>query len=164
METFTFGSASGTRLAFYFFVSIAVLVGFAVYWLLAHPDVRRERFRSWPAASRDTALTIGVAMALVVILGVYFTSLSGFQRLELHGNELRVFYILPRHNVVFRRDQIAAVRRTKSYQGRWCLNLYTTAGHRLESARADEATVRRAWERLNAFLQPPPGKRPLVIQ
>jgi hypothetical protein len=164
METFTFGSASGITFAFYLFLLIGLLIGFAVYWLLAHPEARKERFRSWPAASRPVAAVIGAGVALLVILGVYFTSLAGFHRLELRGDDLRVVYILPQRTEGFRRGQIAEVRRTSGYRGMWRLDLYTPAGRRVESAQGDYATVRQAWARVEAYLEPPSGSGPRSVQ
>jgi hypothetical protein len=155
MESFTFGSASGSTLAFYFFLAIGLFIGFAVYWLLAHPGARKERYRNWPAASRPTAAAIGAGVALLVILGIYFTSLDGFYKLELQGDKIQLAYILPRRAEVFRRDQIAEVRRAPSYKGLWRLELYTPSGRRIESAQGNYATVRKAWERVSIFLKPP---------
>ena len=164
METFTFGSASGITFAFYFFLLIGLLIGVAVYWLLGHPESRKERFRTWPSASRPAAALMGAGVALLVILGVYFSILAGFHRLEVRDDELRVVYILPQRTEVFRRAEIAEVRRMPGYRGMWRLELYTPAGRRVRSAQGGYATVRKACERVNAFLKPPSGSGPRSVQ
>jgi hypothetical protein len=155
MESFTFGSASGTTFAFYFFLSIAVFIGIAIYRLLLEP-----RLNKWfhPSMSRLQAGMIGASIALMVFLGIYFCALDGFYHLEIaeNGQEIRLGYILPKRTLSLQRSMIAEVRRVPAYKGRWQLILYTPAGAEFTSARADYASTRTAWEFMNTQLNSKP--------
>ena len=149
MESFSFGSIQGSTFAFYFFLLFALLIGFAIYRLLLHPRLI-QIFRS--STPKLAALAIGAGIAVLVFLGVYFSSLDGFYGLEIreNGQEIRLDYILPKRTLTLRRSKIAEVRRVPSFKGRWQLILYTPTGEQFTSARADYASTRTAWEHLNA--------------
>jgi hypothetical protein len=155
MESFSFGSASGSTFAFYFFLVFALLIGSAIYRLLLSSRLNKI-FR--PSMPRLQALAIGTSIALMVFLGIYFSSLDGFYRLEIreNGQEIRLGYILPKRTLTLRRSTIAEVRRVPSYKGRWQLILYTPTGAQFTSARADYASTRKAWEYLNTRLDSEP--------
>jgi hypothetical protein len=151
MQSFSFGSVSGSTFAFYLFLLFAILIGTAIYGILLQPQMRNLFRLSRP---RLQALAIGGGVALLVILGFYFSSLDGFYRLETseNGQEIRLEYILPRRSLALRRSAVAEARRTPSYKGLWQLVLYTPTGAKFSSARADYASIRKAWEYLNTRL------------
>ena len=105
-------------------------------------------------------MAIGVGTALLIFLGIYFSSLNGFYGLDVaeNGQEVRLNYILPRHTLTLKRSSIAEVRRVPGYKGRWQLVLYTPAGAQFASARADYASTRKAWEYLTAKFDLPKGE------
>jgi putative copper export protein len=154
MESFSFGSTSGSTFAFYFFLLLALFVGFAIYRLLLEPRLNKMLRPSMP---RVKALLIGAAIALLVFLGIYFSSLDGFYQLNIraNGEEIRLGYILPKRTLTLRRSEIAEVRRVPSYKGRWQLILYTGTGAQFTSAHADYASTRKAWEYLRSQLELP---------
>ena len=100
---------------------------------------------------------LGAGTALMVFLGIYFSSLDGFYRLDMgkNGQEIHLDYILPKRTLILRRSEIAEVRRVPSYKGRWQLVLYTPTGARFTSARASYADARKAWQFLNTQLDSP---------
>jgi hypothetical protein len=157
MESFSFGSVSGSTFAFYFFLLFALFIGFAIYRLLLEPRVKRIFWPSTDTTPGLQAAAIGSGIALLIFLGIYFSSLDGFYRLEIqeNGQEIHLEYILPRRTLILRQSEIAEVRREASYKSRWQLVLYTPAGVQFTSARADYASTRKAWERLSAQVKMP---------
>jgi hypothetical protein len=155
MESFSFGSVSGSTFAFYFFMLIAGFIGIAIYRLLLEPRLNKMFY---PSMSRPLALSIGTGVALLVFLGIYFSSLDGFYRLEIEeaGQDVRLEYILPRRTLNLKRSMIAEARRVPAYKTRWQLILYTPTGAEYTSARSDYASTRKAWEYLSNQLDPKP--------
>ena len=154
MENFSFGSTSGSVFAFYFFLLLALFIGFGVYRLLQEPRLKRLLRPSMP---RWQGVVIGAGVAIVVFLGIYFSALDGFYRLEVqqNGEEIRLDYILPQRTLIFKRSDIAEARRLPSYKSLWQLVLYTPSGAQFTSARGGYADVRKAWDYLNAHLDSP---------
>ena len=148
MESFSFGSASGSTFAFYFFLLLALFIGFAIYRLLLEPRLNRMLPSSMPKLQ---AFAIGAGAALLVFLGIYFSSLDGFYRLDVgkNGQEICLDYILPKRALILRQSEITEVRRVPGYKGRWQLVLYTPTGAQFTSARANYADAREAWQFLN---------------
>ena len=154
MGSFSFGSVPGSTFAFYFFLLIALFMGFAIYRLLVEPRLAKITQQAIP---RLLALAIGAGFALLVFLGIYLSSLDGFYRMEI-GQQVRLDYILPRRTIFLNRGEIAEVRRVPSYKGRWRLVLYTPSGAQFTSAQADYASTRKAFAymetQLNRELKP----------
>jgi hypothetical protein len=151
-ESFTFGSVSGTTFAFFFFLCMALFIGFAIYELLRNPAARR--FGGSPA-TRRTALIAGAALALAVFLAVYFSSLNGFYRLEVREDEFRMVFILPGRTRILQRGDIAGITSRPAYKTLWQLLLRTRSGDEFASARSDLARVRLAQQRLAPLLGAP---------
>jgi hypothetical protein len=130
---------------------MALLIGFAFYTLLLHPRVRGIL---WASISRLQALTIGAGIFILVFLSVYFGSLDGFYQMDVrkNGEEILLGYILPRRTLILTRKEIAEVKRVPSFKGRRQLVLYSSSGTPFASARAAYPEVRRAFERVNYFL------------
>jgi len=152
MESFSFGSVSGSTFAFYFFLLMALLIGLAIYRLLVEPRLARMIQQTIP---RLPALAVGAGFALIIFLGIYFSSLDGFYRMEI-GPQVRLDYILPRRTILLNRSEIAEVRRVPSYKSRWRLILYTPTGAKFTSAQADYASTRKAFTYLQAQLSKEP--------
>jgi hypothetical protein len=148
MGSFSFGSVPGSTFAFYFFLLIALLIGFAIFRLLVEPRLTKVIQQSIPKA---LALAIAAGFALIVFLGIYFSSLDGFYRMEI-GQQVRLDYILPKRTILLNRSEIAEARRVPSYKGCWRLVLYTPSGAQFTSAQADYASTRKAVEYLEAQL------------
>ena len=155
MQSFAFGSVSGSTFAFYFFLLLALFTGFAICRILLEPRFQKILGKSIP---RWQALAMGSGIAQLVIAGVYFSSLNGFYRLEIDetGQEIHLQYILPARILILRRSAIAESRRFPSHKNLWQLVLYTPSGAQYSSARTDYASARKAWEYLNAHLDAQP--------
>ena len=59
MENFSFGSTSGSAFAFYFFLLLALFIGFAIYRLLQEPRLKKMLRPSMP---RWQGLAIGAGV------------------------------------------------------------------------------------------------------
>jgi hypothetical protein len=155
MQTFEFGSVSGSTFAFYCFLLLTAGIGWAVYHLLIHASARRWQFRTFGEARRLPAAGFGALLTAVLFATVYFSMLDGFYRMEVGGNELRLGYILPKRTLVLRRAEVSESVRRPSYKGRWVLVLYEKHGQNFESTPAGYVEVLKAWQHLNAYLQAP---------
>jgi hypothetical protein len=144
-QSYSFGSASGTTLAFYFFLCLAVFIGVAIYTLCTNPMVCR--FGGAPTR-RATAIGVGLVASLTVFLGIYFSSLDGFYRMNIQGEEVRLIYILPERVRVLQRREIAGVTERPAYKTLWQLVIRTQSGKVFTSARSDFSRVRMARQRL----------------
>jgi len=149
---YLFGSVSGSTLAFYFFLGISALVAVGTYTLLSSPKLRAKWALERTSATRMAILAIASLFGLFVFLGVYFNSLEGFYILESRDNEIRLRYILPRRVISLPVNQVSEARREPSFKGRWRLTLYTHGGRQFVSANASYASVKLAWDCLEARL------------
>jgi len=158
MHSFRFGSVSGATFAFYFFTAVSLFIGYAVYRLLRYAHDRKPAFRPWAVAKPWQASLTGVFVSILIFLTVYFSSLNGFYRMDLEGDEVRLHYILPQRALVLRRAEIAEVTRAPSYKGLWRMVIYTQNGVKFESARDGYRQVRQAWIQLNQPMENQPPK------
>jgi hypothetical protein len=144
-EVFEFGSISGTIFAFYFFLCLAGFIGVAAYILCHDPRMRRI---GGGILNRKKALTVGFIVAVVVFLGVYFSSLDGFYRLDVQGHELRLLYLFPRRIQVVDGGDVMGFSVTPANKTLWQLKIRTRSGREFSSARSDFSRVNTARLRL----------------
>ena len=141
VDGFEFGSASGSAVAFVFFLILSAAIGFMIYALLAHPRFRRSESRALGNAPPRAAMMVGVALALTIFLAIYFTAINGFYRLNVDGDTIRLHYILPARTYSVRRDDIVKLERVPGNRGSWRLRLETREGAHYESAQSQSRLV-----------------------
>jgi hypothetical protein len=149
MQSFAFGSIAGSTFAFYLFALFALLAGLTTYGLLRVPQARRI---DGTALTRPKSVVMSTGIGVLILAGLYLSSLNGFYRLELRDEELRLGYIIPLRTVVVRRGDVSEVRTRAAYKGRWRLVIYTLNGSSYASARGGDEQVREAWDYLNPML------------
>jgi hypothetical protein len=156
--TFDFGSVSGSTFALVFFLLICGTMGVLIYALLAHPRFRRVEARQLGKSFRSVAMLFGGGIGLALFLLVYFTSINGFYRLKVDGEEIRLHYILPSRTYTLSRDEITELERAYGNRSSWRLRIRTRNGKHYESAQAGAREVDAAREQLEPLLRQ--GKRP----
>ena len=150
-SVYEFGSISGTTFAFYFFGFIAAVIGFAVYRLALHMFGPRHSPHTRKSLTHLATAVVGFLVFVIVFSAIYFSSLDGFYRAEMRGDELFLHYILPERIIVLRLADVGEVTRMPTFKGRWRLLVYRSTGQVYESANASYQDVRRAWRDLDAL-------------
>jgi hypothetical protein len=147
-ETIYIGSDAGTRFALAFFAAFCAALGYVIYSLLARPETRRADFITLGAASRRTSLLIAIAASGALFAVICKAMLTGFSRIDVEGEALRLHYVLPRHSVVIRRDQLTLLEKQYAYKISWRLALTTSDLRTFESQPASGAAIEQARLRL----------------
>jgi hypothetical protein len=141
VDTFEFGSVSGSAFAFVFFLILSAAIGCMIYTLLAHPRFRRLDSRELGKAPPRAAIVIGASFALTIFLAIYFTAINGFYRLNIDGDMIRLHYILPARTYSVRRDDIVKLERVPGNRLMWRLRLETREGVHYQSAQSQSRLV-----------------------
>ncbi len=137
-------SLQGLRLALAFFALLAALLGAGVAVAL--------RRRAASRAGQRGALAAGLVLGCGVLAAVYHTSLSGFGRIEIEGDRLRLARALPGGEELPLARLVAAERApgTRPWLARLVLRL--DDGRALASASAAPETIEPARRELAARL------------
>jgi amino acid transporter len=151
-SAYEFGSISGSTFAVYFFAFIAAVIGFAAYRLSLHMFGSRLSPHTRKSLTHLATAMVGFLVFVVLFSAIYFSSLDGFYRAEMRGDQLVLHYILPERIIVLRLTDIGEVTRMPTFKGRWRLLVYGSTGQVYESANASYQDVRRAWRDLDALL------------
>ncbi len=144
----SFGDPTGWTVACALFVLLSGVIGGGVY-ALSYRLLMMGSLDQEQRASGQMSVVLGTLVALAIFSALYFTSLSGFSRLDLSAGQLTIHYILPERTVVLPFSEIMNVQEEPAYKGRWRLVLTTDTSGTYESALASRADVHRA----GAFLK-----------
>jgi uncharacterized membrane protein len=154
VESFVFGSTSGSTFAFFFFLLFSGTVGYLIYALLTHPRFRRQRFRTVGRVSPRKVAILGAVVAIGIFAAIYFTSLDGFYGLEIAGSAVRLQYILPARTRTISLDKIIDVGTIYAHKLEWRLILRTSDGSEYRSTPASLRSVNEALRRLRQLRAP----------
>ncbi len=106
-------------------------------------------------AGRRVSIVLSILLTLGIFSTFYFTSLSGFSRLDLRDSHLTIQYSLPERTVVLPFIEVLNVQEESAFKGRWRLVLITDTSGVYESTLASQADVHRAGEFLkHQMVQP----------
>jgi hypothetical protein len=147
-ETIQIGSAAGARVAALFFLIISGAIGYVVSALLSRPQTRRAEFVTLGGASTRTSAIIGTIVGATIYLVVCWSMLTGFNRIEVDGEVLRLHYFLAAEPAEIRRDELVRFEKKYAYRLAWRLGITTSKGETFESAVANESNIDRARVRL----------------
>lgn len=152
--SWTFGDPTGWTIGAGLFALVSALLGWGVYGVSYRLLAMGSLDQSVPA-SRQGSIILGIVIGAVVFAGFYFTSLSGFSRLELGHDLLTIRYILPERAVTLPFIEVRNVQEEPTYKGQWRLLLVTDANGIYESALSSQADVHRAAETLRQQMANP---------
>jgi len=145
VNSFEFGSTSGSLVACILFAGVAAVIGIAVSTTVAHA-VRRGWLQVRHPRLAGTAL--GVMASVLVFASIYFSTIEGFYHLTTTPTTFELTYILPERKVTLPLVELSEITRVPTYKSRWKLVLYTRTGQRFESAQASYPDVLAAWTSL----------------
>jgi hypothetical protein len=153
-QSWTFGDPTGWTIACALFLLWSGVVGLGVYGisyrLLTMGSLDQEQ-----RAGRQTSVVLGTLVALPIFFALYFTSLSGFSRLDFRDGQLTLRYILPERNMVLPFSEVMNVQEEPAFKSRWRLVLTTETSGTYESALASRMDVRRAGDFLRQQMAQP---------
>jgi hypothetical protein len=145
MMSWSFGDPIGWAIAFGFFGLFSVGIGWLVY-ALSRRLFSVESLEHGPSAGWRISVALGSLLALGIFSAFYFTSLSGFSRLEFRHDQLTVRYILPERTVALPFIKVLSVQEEPAFKGRWRLVLITDTHEVYESMLASQTDVHQAAE------------------
>ncbi len=152
--SWSFGDPTGWIVACLFFGLLSIGFGWLVYGI-SYRLVSMGSLDERRAATGRTSIILGCLFAAGIFSALYFTSLSGFSKLELRESQLTIQYILPERTVVLPFIEGMNVQEEPSFKGQWRLVLITDTSGTYESALASQADVHRASEFLkHQMVQP----------
>jgi hypothetical protein len=146
----SFGSASGSTFAFYFFLALSVFIGLGVYLILTR--LLPQKIKQVGPVKPFPALLVSGMLALLIFASVYLSMIYGFYELRIQDDEVHLTYILPRHTVVLRRSELSEGMRDPAYRGQWYLTIYTQSGRPYRSVASSYRSVLEGWQKVQDFL------------
>ena len=147
-ETIYIASQASTRAALLFFAAVCAALGYVIYSLLARPETRRADFIRLGAAPRLTSLLFTIALSFTLFAVICKAMFSGFTRIEVEGEQLRLHYVLPSRSELIRRDQLTLLEKKYAYKVGWRLAITTQDERTFESQPASAAAIEDARLRL----------------
>ena len=151
-ETIYIGSAGGAWSTLGFFAAFCALLGYGIYSLLVRPETRRAESLNLGAVSRLAGGLIAGALSGTIFLIVCRYTLSGFERIEVNGELLRLEYVYPQSSTTIRRDEIILLERRYSTPIALRFALTTQDGKSYESLPASNVAIEAARLRVAQFL------------
>ena len=148
-------SASGATVALCVLLLLALGVSLVIYAMLMRWPSRRALFQDGMNMPPPLAAVLCTGVFALLFGAMYATTLQGFYRVELLGEEVRLHYLFPAHTVTLSRIELAQAERVPSHKGRWHLRLRTHQGTTYESALANDRAVLESWQGVNAYLDSP---------
>jgi hypothetical protein len=145
----SFGSTSGSTVAFYFFLALSLFIGVAVYQVLT--KLFPQKVKRATSVRRLPALFVSGMLGLLVFASVYFSMIYGFYELRIQDDKVYLTYILPRHTIMLRRSELSESIRYPAYRGRWYLTIYTQSGRPHHSAVSSYKSVLDGWQKVQNF-------------
>lgn len=97
-------------------------------------------------AGGRTSVISGTVLSLEVFFALYFTSLSGFSRLDLRADRLTIHYILPERTTILSFGDVTSVQEEPAHKGRRRLVLTTETSGTSERALVSRTDVRKVGE------------------
>ena len=159
MISWSFGDPTGWTIACAFFVLLSGAIGGGLY-ALSYRLLMMGSLDLEQKASPRASIVLGTLVTVAIFSALYFTSLSGFSRLDLSDGRLTIHYSLPERTVALPFSDILNVQGEPAYKGRWRLTLTTTTGGSYESALAFRDDVDRAEEFLKEQMALPNSLSP----
>jgi hypothetical protein len=150
--SYELGSASGATVAFVVLLVLSLGISMVLYAALVRHSSRRASFQGEPAIQAPFAAILCTAVFALIFGAMYATTLQGFYRVELLGDEVRLHYLFPAHTVSVSRLELTQAERIPAHKGRWHLRLHTQQGATYQSALANDRAVLESWEGLTAYL------------
>ncbi|MSO20404.1 MAG: hypothetical protein EXQ56_08050 [Acidobacteria bacterium] len=147
-DTIHIGSASGMLFAFVFFLAFSLTIGYVVYSLLARPETRRAEFIRMGAVSRRASLVIAGSLSGGLFVLICWTMFTGFHRIDVEGEQLRLHYLIPPRTAIIRRDELTLLEKKFAYRMVWRLSVSTLGGETYESQTGSVASIEAARLRL----------------
>ena len=146
-----FGSTSGSIFAFYFFLTISIVLGVGVYQILV--KLGAKKFPAFGKTRPAVAIGISAMLALLIFAFVYFSMLYGFYELKISDQKIYLTYILPRHTLVFQKSELSEALRSPAYRGQWHLTIYSKSGRPYRSVASSYRSVLESAEQVQKFLK-----------
>jgi hypothetical protein len=135
MESFTFGSVTGSTVHFLVFCGVAVLAGAGVCALFVVPAARRPELRRFRFL-RLLGLAAALGLACVILCLAYLSTWTVFYRIDVGRDEMLLHYYLPRRSIRIPLVNLGDVMRREAGD-RFRLHVCTRGGRLYRSAAAD---------------------------
>ena len=152
--SWSFGDPTGWMVACLFFGLLSIGFGWLVYGI-SYRLVSMGSLDERGQATGRTSIILGCLFAVGIFSALYFTSLSGFSKLDFRDGHLTVRYILPERIIVLPFIEVMNVQEEPAFKGQWRLVLTTDTSGSYESALASRADVYRAGEFLRQQMAQP---------
>ncbi len=153
VTSYELGSPSGATVAFVVFLLLSLGISMVLYAVLVRRASRHSPFPDTAAIRVPFAAVFSTAVFALLFGALYATTLQGFYRVELLGDEVRLHYLFPAHTVTVSRLELAQAERIPAHKGCWHLRLHTHQGDTYQSALANDRAVLKSWEGLNSYLE-----------
>jgi hypothetical protein len=123
------------------FLSVATILGFVVYRLLATRSARRDEPRVRGVLGRVPSACAGALLGGVLFGAFWITTLAGFHQLRRDGDALVLDYAIPPREVVLARADVSDVLFEPGVRGQSRLVIETRDGRAFTSVPARSALV-----------------------
>lgn len=147
-ETIHIGSREGALLAAAFFAAMSAAIGYVLFALLARPETRRAEFLSFGAASRRFSAIFATVFSSALYALICWSLFSGFHRIDVDGDWLRLHYYYPPRVESVRRDELTLLEKRLAHKVSWRLGITTRSGLFFESRTAGIVAIEQARVRL----------------